>query len=175
MKPVLISKNRPVGLGGLLVLFFIMLVVLWFVIDHYSLLGMLSAYFNYPLYLEYAVFVVSSWLMAFVLYALIKKLQLMKMHLIIFSVKMSVDENYYYVAAPSGMLASEFLTMYFNYLLQTKSSERYRKILNSYVPFLEIKRNNEQIKVAATSTLVEAGLIDGDICQVVGKSKAVNV
>lgn len=175
MKPVLISQNRPVGWGGLLVLFVSMLVALWFVTDHYSLSGMLSAYFNYPLYLEYAVYVVASWLMAFVLYVLIKKLQLMKMHLIIFSVKMSADENYYYVAAPSGMLASEFLTVYFNHLLQSKSSERYRKILNSYVPVLEIRRNNEKVRVTSTSTLADAGLIDGDICQVVGKPKAVNV
>jgi len=175
MKPVLIAQNRPIGWGGLLVIFFIVLVVLWFVIDHYSLLGMLSSYFNYPLYLEYAVLAIASWLLAILLYILIKNLQLMKMRLIVFSVKMSADENYYYVSAPSGMLASEFLKLYFSYLLQTKSSERYRKILNSYVPFLEIKRNNEQVKVTGASTLAEAGLIDGDICQVVGKPKAVNV
>jgi len=175
MNPVLIAKSKPMGWVGLLVLFVITLVASWFVINHYSLFGLVSSHFNYPLHLEYAGLAVASWLIAVVLYILIKNLQLMKMRLIVFSVKMSADENYYYVAAPSGILASEFLKLYFNYLLQTKSSDRYRKILKSYVPFLEIRRNNEQVKVAASSTLAEAGLINGDICQVVGKPKAVNV
>jgi len=175
MNPVLISKNKSVGWVSLLSLFIIVMIVSWFVIDHYLLLGMLSSHFNYPLYVEYAVLVVGSWVLAFILYALIKKVQIMKMRLIVFSVKMSVDENYYYVAAPSEMRASEFLKLYFDYLQKSKSGDRYRKILSSYVPFLEIKRNNEQVKVAGISSLEDAGLKAGDICQVVGKPKAVNV
>ena len=173
MKPVLISSVKLIGWVSQLVFFVVLAGVFLFMAVYFDLLGQLSSVLEYSLYLEYILIGVVAWLFAFVIYMLIKSYQIKKMALIVFSVKMELDKSYNYVTAPSGMLVSEFLKQYFIFLMRGSLKERYQAILNKNIPLLEINRKDEIIRSNGTSTLLAAGLKDGDICQVVGKPKEV--
>ena len=176
MKPVLISQNKPIGLMSLIILFLIISAAIWYAVYEFSLFDMLSAslkYENYPVYVEYIVIVVSAWIMAYIIYFITKILQLKKLRLIVFSIKLAIDGSYHYVQAPAALLSGDFIKLFFKYLLEGTYKGKYAGALNQYFPMLEIRRNNEVIRFKGSETLSEGGLQSGDICQVVGKPKSV--
>ncbi len=176
MKPVLISQNKPIGLMSLIMLFLVLSAVFWYAAYEFLLFDQLSVtlkYKNYPVYVEYIAIVVSAWLMAYIIYFSIKTLQLKRLKLIVFSIKLAIDGSYHYVQAPAALLSGDFIKLFFKYLLEGTYKGKYAGALNQYFPMLEIRRNNEVIRFKGSETLSEGGLQSGDICQVVGKPKSV--
>lgn len=173
MKPVLISTEKLMGQTGHLVIFLILAGLLWGVCSYFKLFELTYSLYPYPQYSDYVIIVVIAGLFSSLIYSLTKKYQLKKQGLIVFSVKMALDESYHYVQAPSAMLSSDFLKYYFMYLMQGKKRERYRAILNKNFAVLAIYRSDDVIRIDPRSTLAAGGIKNGDICQVVAKPKEV--
>ena len=164
-------SGKLVGWLSYVFIFVVLYGVFWLAENYFSLF---EKYFHLNTFSQYSFYIIAGLMVVVVttiVFILIKRTQIKRLNLITFSVKMNLDKSYRFVQAPSGMSASEFLKLYFSHLMRGRHKERYQAILNKNFPMLEINRNNELINVDGNSTLLSAGLKDGDICHVVGKPK----
>ncbi|MDH5393389.1 MAG: hypothetical protein OEY11_09410 [Gammaproteobacteria bacterium] len=171
MSPVLISPNKLAGKATQGLIFVILLPVFWAAYEYFSLSQYIPLEIMYPQYLVYAVAVVLSGFFSGMIYRKILAYQVKKMDLVVFSVNLAVDNSYHYLRAPGNMLTSDFFKYFFIYLMKTFPQEKYRRILEDYFLRLEIRRSDDVVKVLGRFTLFEGGIKDGDICQIIGKSK----
>ncbi|MDH5517453.1 MAG: hypothetical protein OEY36_06500 [Gammaproteobacteria bacterium] len=171
MSPVLISPKKLPGKTTQLVFFLTLLPVLWGVYEYFSLTQYIPFELMFREYVVYAVVLIVAGLLSSVIYKRFLQSQTKKMDLITFSVNLAVDNSYHYLRAPGNMLTSDFFKYFFIYLMKNFQQEKYRKILQDYFLRLEIRRSDDVVKVLGRYTLFEGGLKDGDICQVIGKSK----
>jgi hypothetical protein len=85
------------------------------------------------------------------------------------------DGAYHFVAVPASLTSAEFLTRFFVYLQASVPAQKIQSILRDFSPYLEVRRRDELFEIARGVTLGESGIKNGDICQVRGKPKKVNV
>lgn len=176
MKAILISPNKTIGLKSFIILFSIFLALFWFFSEKMFLIDILSIELKYPIPyvdMEYLLIGVSAFFTSYILFYLLKKIQLNRQRLITFSINLAVDGSYHYVKAPSLLLSSDFLALFFKYLKSNCTKGKYNSVLNQYFPLLEIRRSDVLVRVKEDETLLASGLTDGDICQVIGKPKKV--
>lgn len=176
MKAILISPNKTIGLKSFIILFGVFTVLFWLIAEKLFLIDILSIELKYPIPyidMEYLLIGISAFISSYILFYLLKKIQLNRQRLITFSINLAVDGSYHYVKAPSLLLSSEFLALFFKYLKSNCTKGKYNSVLNQYFPLLEIRRSDVLVRVKEDDTLLASGLTDGDICQVVGKPKKV--
>ena len=176
MKAVLISPNKIIGLKSFVILFAVFSVLFWFIAEKLFLIDILSIELKYPMPyidMEYLLIGISAFISSYILFYLLKKIHLNRQRLITFSINLAVDGSYHFVKAPSLLLSSDFLALFFKYLKSNCTKGKYNSVLNQYLPLLEIRRSGELVKVKENETLLASGLEDGDICQIVGKPKKV--
>ena len=85
------------------------------------------------------------------------------------------DSSYHYVQASSLLKSIDLLKLFFMYLSTKTSAESVKATLNEFQPYLEIKRSNEMVEIPHQQNLKEAGIQQGEVCQIRGKPKKVNV
>lgn len=175
MKAVLLSPSKPSGWKLFIVLFCALLLCLGVLFEYQSLSGLLKLNIPYLAYFEYAVLVLISLIVSGFLLYIVRFRQYKKLNLIKFSVSSMTDGAYHFVAAPLEMKSADFLKYFFNYLSTKVAKEKLQAVLKSYYPYLEVRRSNELVEVAREMTLADAGIKNGDICQLRGKPKKVNV
>lgn len=176
MKAILISPNKAIGLKSFVILFAIFLALFWVIAEKLFLIDILSIELKYPIPyidMEYLLIGVSAFFTSYIAFYLLKRIQLNRQRLITFSIKLAVDGSYYYVKAPSLLLSSDFLVLFFKYLKSNCTKGKYNSVLKQYLPLLEIRRSDVLVRVKDDDTLLASGLTNGDICQVVGKPKKV--
>ena len=171
MNPVLISEKKLPGRSTQLTIFMVIFVIFVLMNEYFSLSNYIPAEMMYPELVVHVIAFLISVLFSALLFKSILNNQTKKMDLIVFSVNLAADNSYHYLRAPGNMLTSDFFKYFFIYLMKNFDNEKYKKILEEYFLRLEIRRSDEVIKVLGRFTLFEGGLKDGDICQVIGKSK----
>jgi len=174
MKAIFISQKKPIGSVGFIIFLIAFSAMFWYLNQVYDLFDLLLNTFNLvmlPTYMQYVFIAICALVSAFVLKTMIKQYQLKKLKLKVFSVNLALDGSYHYVQAPSAQTVADFLKLFFKYLVESSAKDKYSAILKQYFPMLEIRRNDELIRCETQQTLAEAGLKDGDICQIVGKPK----
>lgn len=171
MNPVLISPKKLPGRSTQFIIFMVIFAILVLLNQYFSLSNYIPSEMMYPEFVVYAIAFIISVLLSVVIFKRLLNQQIKKMDLIVFSVNLAVDNSYHYLRAPGNMLTSDFFKYFFIYLMGNFQNDKYKKILEEYFLRLEIRRSDDVIKVLGRFTLFEGGLKDGDICQVVGKSK----
>ncbi|MDH5424334.1 MAG: hypothetical protein OEY29_05010 [Gammaproteobacteria bacterium] len=177
MKAVLIAEKKPAGGFNLSVLILLFSAAVWYLEKYLSLLHLLTDKLKQntlPASAEYVFIAVCALLLALITHTVIKYIQLKKLKLIIFSVKLAVDESYHYVQAPAAMTSSMFLKLFFKQLMAAANKDKYSKVLKQYKPQLEIRRSDTLMRFNESQTLENGGLKNGDICQIIGKPKSVS-
>lgn len=183
MKPVLISSKKIIGKIWLFVFFVSITAALSYATYYFSINNLLPdnlhkilpKNLSLPEYSEYAAAAFCGWLLAYIVFKVIQMIQVKRMRLVVFSVNLAADGSYHYLQAPSAMKSVEFLKLFFKHLVKSDTKNKYQNLLNNYVPMLEIRRNDETIRINWETSLFDGGMKDGDICQVIGKPKNVNV
>jgi len=174
MKAVLISQKKPIGSTGLVLLIIILSGLFWYLNQVYSFFDLLLGELKLtmlPAYTQYILIAICALVSASVLKAIIKQYQINKLKLMVFSVNLALDGSYHYVQAPATQTTADFLSLFFKYLIKSAEKDKYSSVLKQYFPMLEIRRNDVVIRCDAQQTLADAGLKNGDICQIVGKPK----
>ena len=172
MKPVLISTKKTIGKTWFFVCFTIISAILSYLAFYFSISKYFPKDISLPVYSEYAAAVLSGWIVAYLVYKTIKAIQIRKQRLLVFSVNLAVDNSYHYLQAPSAMKSVDFLKLFFKYLVTTDKKNKYNKVLSNYIPELEIRRVDKTVRVDWKTSLLDAGLKNGDICQIIGKPKS---
>jgi len=175
MKAVLISQKKPIGRSGFVLFFIVVSAMFWYLNQGYRLFDLLLDRVKLtivPFYAQYIFILVCALVSALILTSIIRQYQLKKLKLIVFSVNLSLDGSYHYVQAPAAQTTADFMNLFFNYLIKNEEKDKYSTILKQYFPMLEIRRNDGVVRCGAEQTLKDAGLKNGDICQIVGKPKS---
>jgi len=175
MKAVLISQKKPIGNAGFVILFFVLSGLFWYLNQIFNFFDLLLDRLKpttLPDYTQYILIALSALLSAYILKSIIRYYQLKKLKLIVFSVNIALDGSYHYVQAPAAQTTTDFVKLFFSHLIKSTEKDKYSTVLNQYFPMLEIRRNDALVRCDAEQTLADAGLKNGDICQIVGKPKS---
>lgn len=130
-------------------------------VESYFLAPRLILELKYPLLsdcLEYAIVGIGALFVSLLIFLVLKKIQLQKLKLITFSIKLAVDGSYHYVQAPSAMLATDFLVIFIRYLNENCAKGKYNIVLKQYFPLLEISRNDIIVRIKENKSLQISGL-----------------
>jgi hypothetical protein len=144
---------------------------IWLFVEPLGLFGLVPQLPVLDGAMAYAAMLIAAVLCAAVAAKLYGRYTNAKLTYLTFTVASSSDGADHLVRAPTNMQVWDFLARFLDHLSEGSAAERVKALRWGYDPILQIKRSDSFVDVANSLTLIQAGITDGAMCQIGGKSR----
>jgi hypothetical protein len=166
MKTYTIAPVPPVSAKALTSAYVGAFAILWMFVEPLSALGLIPQFTKSSGALVYALLLLAS---SVVVVGFLRAYRWSKTHnlpSITLTIKSAADGATYHLRINENMQIGDALTQYVAILLKGPARDQVKATASRYYPIFQVRRDGEYIDLNSNLTVREAGLANGDECQV---------